>query len=62
VILAEVPLASMFDYANELRSMTQGKGGFSMEFCKYKQVPASLQDDVVARRQAEKEERLALSR
>jgi elongation factor G len=62
VILAEVPLASMFDYANELRSMTQGKGGFSMEFCKYKQVPASLQDDVVARRQAEKEERLAMSR
>jgi elongation factor G len=62
VILAEVPLASMFDYANELRSMTQGKGGFSMEFCKYKQVPSSLQDEVVARRQAEKEERLAMSR
>ncbi len=61
VILAEVPLATMFDYANELRSMTQGKGSFSMEFARYKQVPASLQDDVVARRRAEKEERLAVA-
>ncbi|HLX78743.1 MAG TPA: EF-Tu/IF-2/RF-3 family GTPase, partial [Acidimicrobiales bacterium] len=61
VILAEVPLATMFDYANELRSMTQGKGSFSMEFSRYKQVPASLQDDVVARRRAEKEERMAMA-
>jgi elongation factor G len=61
VILAEVPLATMFDYANELRSMTQGKGSFSMEFFRYKQVPASLQDDVIARRRAEKEERLAMA-
>lgn len=60
VILAEVPLASMFDYANELRSMTQGKGSFSMEFLKYKQVPGNLQDEVITRRKAEKEERLAL--
>jgi len=60
VILAEVPLASMFDYANELRSMTQGKGTFSMEFQKYKQVPGGLQEEVVTRRRAEKEERLAL--
>ncbi len=61
VILAEVPLATMFDYANELRSMTQGKGTFSMEFAKYRQVPANLQDDVIARRKAEKEERLAMA-
>ena len=61
VILAEVPLATMFDYANELRSMTQGKGTFSMEFSKYRQVPANLQDDVIARRKAEKEERLAMA-
>src|SRR5580704_3457591 len=61
VILAEVPLATMFDYANELRSMTQGKGSFSMEFSRYKQVPNSLQDEVVARRRAEKEERLAMA-
>lgn len=62
VFRAEVPLATMFDYANELRSMTQGKGSFTMEFYKYKPVPRSLQDDIVSRRKAEKEERLALSR
>ena len=57
VILAEVPLAEMFDYANELRSMTQGKGGFSMEFLRYKQVPKSIQEEVVAKRREELEER-----
>jgi elongation factor G len=61
-LLAEVPLASMFDYANELRSMTQGKGGFSMEFAHYKPVPKSIMEEVVTRRRAEKEERMALAR
>lgn len=61
VIIAEVPLATMFDYANELRSMTQGKGTFSMEFSKYRQVPSNLQDDIIAKRKAEKEERLAMA-
>ena len=61
-ILAEVPLASMFDYANELRSMTQGKGSFSMEFSHYKQTPKSVQEEVVVRRRAEKEEKLAMAR
>ena len=51
----------MFDYANELRSMTQGKGSFSMEFSRYKQVPMSLQDDIVARRRAEQDERMAMA-
>ncbi|MBW3539046.1 MAG: elongation factor G [Planctomycetes bacterium] len=59
VILAEVPLATMFDYANELRSMTQGKGTFSMEFARYGQVPSSLQEEVIVRRRAEREGRLA---
>ena len=59
VILAEVPLASMFDYANEIRSMTQGKGTFTMEFSAYKQVPKNIQDEVVERRRREKQERLA---
>jgi len=61
-ILAEVPLASMFDYANELRSMTQGKGSFSMEFSHYKQTPKSVQEEVVERRRAEKEEKMAMAR
>ncbi len=58
-ITAECPLAMMFDYANELRSMTQGKGGFTMEFSAYKPVPKSLVDDIVSKRKAEKEARLA---
>lgn len=62
VFKAEVPLATMFDYANELRSMTQGKGSFTMEFNRYKQLPRSLQDEVVTRRKAEKEERMAVAR
>lgn len=61
VLLAEVPLATMFDYANELRSMTQGKGTFSMEFLKYRPVPASLQDEVVTRRREELKERMAMA-
>ncbi|MFQ5731241.1 MAG: elongation factor G [Planctomycetaceae bacterium] len=61
VILAEVPLATMFDYANELRSMTQGKGGFSMEFSKYRPVPVNLQDDIIEQRRAELKDRLALT-
>lgn len=57
VILAEVPLAMMFDYANELRSMTQGKGTFSMEFAKYSMLPRGLQNEVVEKRRKEKAER-----
>ena len=58
-ILAEVPLAEMFDYANEIRGMTQGKGTFSMEFARYKQVPRSIQEAVIERHREEKEARLA---
>jgi elongation factor G len=56
IILAEVPLAEMFDYANEIRSMTQGKGTFSMEFLCYRQAPKNVQQDVLAKRRKEKEE------
>ena len=61
VIEAEVPLSEMFDYANELRSMTQGKGTFTMEFAKYKQVPQSLQGEILAMRKQQKEEKLAMA-
>jgi elongation factor G len=52
-LTAEIPLAEMFDYANELRSMTQGKGTFSMEFSKYSQVPRNIQEEVIKRRRDE---------
>ena len=58
MILAEVPLAEMFDYANELRSMTQGKGSFTMEFGMYRKVPRGIQEEVVTRRREEKQAQL----
>jgi elongation factor G len=42
LLLAEVPLAEMSKYANELRSMTQGKGSFEMEFDRYEMVPSNV--------------------
>jgi elongation factor G len=47
VIIAEVPLAEMFGYSTDLRSATQGKAGFSMEFAKYRAVPSSIQEQIV---------------
>ncbi len=51
VILAEVPLSEMFGYSNDLRSMTQGKAGFSMEFLKYQKMPSRLQEEAVKKAQ-----------
>ena len=51
VIDAEVPLSEMFGYSNDLRSMTQGKGGFSMEFLKYQKLPARFQEEIVKKAQ-----------
>jgi elongation factor G len=48
-IEAEVPLAEMFGYATDLRSLTQGKAEFTMEFLKYAKVPASLSEELEAR-------------
>jgi elongation factor G len=51
VIEAEVPLSEMFGYSNDLRSMTQGKGTFSMEFLKYQRMPTRLQEELVKKSQ-----------
>ena len=56
VILAEVPLANMFGYATDLRSMTQGQATFSMEFSCYRKTPANLQQEILAQIKAEQQE------
>lgn len=49
VIIAEVPLSEMFGYSTDLRSKTQGKASFTMEFARYRAVPASIQEQIVAK-------------
>jgi elongation factor G len=53
VIIAEVPLGEMFGYSTDLRSATQGKAGFSMEFSRYRAVPASIQEQIVSKHREE---------
>lgn len=47
VVSAEVPLSEMFGYATDLRSATQGRATYSMEFAKYSEAPASIADALV---------------
>ncbi len=54
-IIADVPLAETFGYSTELRSQTQGQGTFTMELCKYDQVPPNIQIEIVAERKKEQE-------
>ena len=46
-IHAEVPLSEMFGYATDLRSMTQGRATYTMEFAKYSEVPANIAEQIV---------------
>lgn len=49
VIRAEVPLGEMFGYATDLRSMTQGRATYTMEFAKYNEAPTSIAEQVMAK-------------
>ena len=49
VIMARVPLSEMFGYATDLRSRTQGRATYTMQFDSYQQTPASVQEEIVAR-------------
>jgi elongation factor G len=51
VIDAEVPLAEMFGYATDLRSATQGRATYTMEFCKYAEAPRNISDEIIAKNQ-----------
>jgi elongation factor G len=55
VINAEVPLAEFLTYAPDLRSMTGGRGMYTMEFSRYDEVPAQLSEKIVEAVKAEAE-------
>ena len=50
VIDATVPLAEMFGYATQLRSLTQGRASYSMEFFQYSEVPRNVVEDIIAKK------------
>jgi len=55
-ITANVPQAEMLHYATDLRSITQGRGSFKMEFYQYEEVPPNIQQEIIAQYKKEKAE------
>ena len=55
LIKAQVPLAEMQDYTIALKSITQGRGSFRMEFASYEEVPARTAQEIIEKRKAEQE-------
>ncbi len=53
VIRGYVPLAEMFGYSTSLRSRTQGRGTFSMEFHSYEEVPKNIAQTIIAKNKGE---------
>ena len=49
VVRAQVPLSEMFGYSTDLRSRTQGRATYTMQFDSYQQTPSSVQEEIVAR-------------
>lgn len=54
VVEADVPLSEMFGYSTILRSLTQGKAEFTMEFSAFKQVPKLVNDELIKKYQSDK--------
>jgi elongation factor G len=52
-VKAKIPLGEMFGYATELRSMTQGRASYSMEFSDYAKVPKGVSEKIIADRNGE---------
>ncbi|MEK6676364.1 MAG: elongation factor G [Planctomycetota bacterium] len=59
VITSEVPLANMFGYSTDLRSMTQGRANFSMEFNCYRRTPTVVQEEIIAKYRKDKDKATA---
>lgn len=55
IVTAEAPHAEMFEYAIDLRSMTQARGSFTMEFTRYEEVPSNIAEKIIADSKADKE-------
>ena len=55
VIKAIVPLKEMFGYVNDIRSSTQGRASYSMQFARYEEAPRMIADEIIGRRRASKE-------
>jgi elongation factor G len=56
IVKAQVPLAEIFTYANDLRSITGGRGSYTMKFSHYEQVPAKITNEIISNYQAQKKE------
>ncbi len=56
-VSAEVPLASMFGYATQMRSMSQGRASYSMEFAHYAEVPRNVAEEIMGAKAPAKEEK-----
>ena len=56
VIASSVPLAEMFGYSTTLRSMSQGRAVYTMQFSHYEEVPAPIAEKIIAQSKKDKEE------
>ena len=56
MVEAEVPMSEMVKYATDLRSMTQGRGTFSIKFERYEEVPANIAQKVIEQAKKDMEE------